>query len=209
MLPPPTTTAVWMPRSTTSASCRATSAVASALMPEPVPPGRRPRRRASAGPGGSGSVWCSVIGHPRDSSVVGLVPRDLGARRSAYCFVLAQLVPDEPADGNLLTHLGRGLVEAAAARSSRRPSRTAGRAGRCPCRRRSSLPSTIFSITVSGLPDSCACSAKICRSRSSSSGGTSSRVSEPRRCGARDVQGDVLGQLAGTRRCWPRSRSRS
>ena len=33
MLPPPTTTAVWTPRSTTSASWRASSAVASALMP--------------------------------------------------------------------------------------------------------------------------------------------------------------------------------
>ena len=39
-----------------------------------------------------------------------------------------------------------------------------------------SLPSTIFSITCSGLPDSLACTSKMWRSRSSSSAGNSSRT---------------------------------
>src|SRR5262245_49540814 len=100
MLPPPTTTAIWTPRSTTSASCRPTSAVASVLMPDPAggenasPESLRRTR------------WYSVL--PARS--VTFAARSLLVEASALVG-LSKLVSDEPPHGNLLPDLGAGLVE--------------------------------------------------------------------------------------------------
>src|SRR5918995_1333991 len=101
MFPPPTTTAIWTPRSTTSASCRPISAVASVLMPEPS-------NGANASPESLRRTrWYSVL--PM-SVTVARAPLALVASASLVDG-LAQLVSDEPPDGNLLSDLGSHLVE--------------------------------------------------------------------------------------------------
>src|SRR5687767_11110679 len=101
MFPPPTTTAICTPRSTTSASCRPIKAVDPVLIPDPSD-------GAKASPESLRRTrWYSVL------------PVSVTAARAPLVLVtsasvvdgLAQLVSDEPPDGNLLAHLGPHLVE--------------------------------------------------------------------------------------------------
>src|SRR3990172_3962829 len=92
MLPPPTTTAGWIPRSTISASCRATNPIASSEMPEP-------EVGANASPESlSKTRWYAGRASP-------------SLMRPSLLRVLAQLEPDEAPDLNLLTGLGADFVK--------------------------------------------------------------------------------------------------
>src|SRR5438093_3617092 len=111
MLPPPTTTAGWIPRSTTSASCRATSAVAPSEIPEP-------ESCANASPESfSRTRW--YVGRASPPSLMRLVVPSTGRRHSVggqltrLLQVLTQPVPGEPPDGHLLARLGADLVQEA------------------------------------------------------------------------------------------------
>src|SRR5262245_60377930 len=108
MLPPPTTTAIWTPRSTTSASWRPISAVDSVLIPDPSdganasPESLRRTRRYSVLP----ALWPAPVSvtFARAPLVDEVPPLSLLAE-------LSQLVSDEPSHGNLLADLGTHLVE--------------------------------------------------------------------------------------------------
>src|SRR6266581_3083494 len=111
MLPPPTTTAGWIPRSTTSASCRATSAVAPSEIPDP-------ESCANASPESfSRTRW--YVGRASPPSLMRLVVSSTGRRHSVggqltrLLQVLAQPVAGEPPDRHLLAGLGTDLVQQA------------------------------------------------------------------------------------------------
>src|SRR5215211_28579 len=98
MLPPPTTTAVSTPRSRISASWRATSPVASLLMPDWESTG------ANASPE-SLSRTRLYVGRSAPPTVIGCLPS------TPLLDVLAQLVSREAPHGNLLADLRRYGVE--------------------------------------------------------------------------------------------------
>src|SRR5687767_601457 len=103
MFPPPTTTAIWTPRSTTSASCRPTSAVASVLIPDPS-------GDANASPESLRRTrWYSAL--PALPVTFALAPSVIPSTRTSTVRGLTQLVSDEPADSNLLSDLRTHLVE--------------------------------------------------------------------------------------------------
>ena len=104
MLPPPTTTAVWTPRSTISASCRATRLVASVLMPDWESAG------ANASPESFNRTRLYV---GRDVASASLGSHRLAGRspRRRYSASSPSLYRDEALDGNLLADLGGDLVE--------------------------------------------------------------------------------------------------
>src|SRR5438093_613302 len=111
MLPPPTTTAGWMPRSTTSASCRATRAVAPSEIPEP-------ESCANASPESfSRTRW--YVGRASPPSFMRLVvpstgrPHSVEGQLTRLLQVLAQPIPGEPPHGDLLAGLGTNLVQEA------------------------------------------------------------------------------------------------
>src|SRR5947208_6577896 len=111
MLPPPTTTAGWMPRSTTSASCRATSAVAPSEIPDP-------ESCANASPESfSKTRW--YVGRASPPSLMRLVVSSTGRRHpvggqlTRLLQVLAQPVAGEPPHRHLLAGLGADLVQQA------------------------------------------------------------------------------------------------
>src|SRR5262245_47295441 len=106
MLPPPTTTAGWIPRSTTSASWRATSAVASSEIPTP-------EGGAKASPESfSRTRW--YVGRASPASLMlPVVPSSVAGQLTRLLRVLAQPVPREPADRDLLSRLGTHVVQQA------------------------------------------------------------------------------------------------
>src|SRR6185436_3301344 len=110
MLPPPTTTAVWIPRSTTSPSCRASSEVASVLMPYPVSAGANasPESFSRTRPYmGRVDALDPVMRSTPSMSVRPTLPGSACVRRDSF----AKLVPDEAPNRNFLSELGRGLVQ--------------------------------------------------------------------------------------------------
>src|SRR5207342_953329 len=109
MLPPPTTTAGWMPRSMISASCRATSAVATSEIPEP-------ESGAKASPESFSSTrW--YVGRAAPPSLMPAAVPPLSDRCWTFReltrldFVLAQPVAGEALHRDLLAGLRADLVE--------------------------------------------------------------------------------------------------
>src|SRR5919201_176793 len=104
MFPPPTTTAICTPRSTTSASWRATSAVESVLIPVPA-------EGANASPESLRMTrWYSVLPAPV-SVTLACAPLEIAVPPASTLRGLPKLVADESADGNPLADPGAHLVE--------------------------------------------------------------------------------------------------
>src|SRR4029450_12097583 len=105
MLPPPTTTAGWIPSSTTATSCCATRAVAASEIPRPdggakASPESFSRTRWYVGRASPASFMLPVV---PSTSVAGQLTRLLR--------VLAQAVSRVPPDRDLLAGLGADLVQ--------------------------------------------------------------------------------------------------
>src|SRR6476646_7102117 len=115
MLPPPTTTAGWMPISTTSASWRAIRPVDASEIPEP-------EAGAKASPESFSRTRGYVGRAPPTSMRVAILPRGRGPQTGgvavgapqltlALLGLLAELEPGEPLDLHLLAGLHANLVE--------------------------------------------------------------------------------------------------
>src|SRR5207342_2893169 len=122
MLPPPTTTAGWMPRSMISANCRATSAVATSEMPEPesgakASPESFSSTRWYVGRAAPPSIIRSAIPFvPVRRAAPGLCSHASGSIRNRgqltrLALVLAQAVPGEALHRDLLARLRADLVQ--------------------------------------------------------------------------------------------------
>ena len=147
--PPPTTTAGWMPMSTTSASCRATSAVAASEIPEPRGGGERLAGELEQDPVVGGS--CVAVSHACRA------PPSRGARRAPS--VRRQLTPPSSPSLNRANRRTWTFSPVLALTSSRYcwivllSSFTNGwSSSTLSLRNASILPSTILGTMLSGLP---------------------------------------------------------